>query len=288
MTINDQISDEKLHYDLNREAAKISALSSGKTHTHECLTGEGILPCNQQQIIEQTKFTYSPLGKAFGKQINTIEDERKKQIKVIQGEVKTVKKYSYDDKDTPFISKQKEIFNGLADERLKKITDLDERVNRNDLIHRYKSRIAKEKFDEFDNVLDIIDEIRDSTITLSDVKNNQEKFKSYLGEIKKGNNRCKSKEQKNTLCNIEMLYKTRNEAVKFYDNYSLMMSEAKTKATKIKGLKILTPKQMLQRLPIAYAQVKAGNNSESLLNETRQIVYTLYQSKQITIKCTTT
>ena len=59
------------------------------------------------------------------------------------------------------------------------------------------------------------------------------------------------------------------------------MSEAKIRATKGKGLKILTPKQMLQRLPIALAQVKAGNNSESLLNEIRQIVYSLYQSKKI-------
>ena len=50
------------------------------------------------------------------------------------------------------------------------------------------------------------------------------------------------------------------------------------------GLKILTPKQMLQRLPIALAQVKAGNNSESLLNEIRQIVYSLYRSKEITKK----
>ena len=81
-----------------------------------------------------------------------------------------------------------------------------------------------------------------------------------------------------------MLYKARSEAIKFYDDYSLMMSEAKTKATKGIGLKILTPKQMLQRLPIALAQVKAGNNSESLLNEIRQIVYSLYQSKQITKK----
>ena len=63
-----------------------------------------------------------------------------------------------------------------------------------------------------------------------------------------------------------MLYKARNEVFKFYDKYSLMMSEAKNKATKGTGLKILTPKQMLQRLPIALAQVKAGNNSESLLN----------------------
>ena len=83
-----------------------------------------------------------------------------------------------------------------------------------------------------------------------------------------------------------MLYKARNEAIKFCDDYSSMISEAKTKSktTKGTGLKTFSPKQMLQRLPIALAQVKTGNNSESLLNEIRQIVYSLYQSKQITKK----
>ena len=84
MAINDQIRDEKLQYDINREAAKISALSSGKTHKYEYLTGEDILPSNQQQIIEQAKFTYSPLGKAFEKQIKTIEDQGKKQIDALK------------------------------------------------------------------------------------------------------------------------------------------------------------------------------------------------------------
>ena len=76
-----------------------------------------------------------------------------------------------------------------------------------------------------------------------------------------------------------MLYRARNEAIRFYDDYSSMASEAKTRAAKGTELKILTCKQMLQRLPIALAQVKAGNNSESLLNEIRQIIYSLYQSK---------
>ena len=69
-----------------------------------------------------------------------------------------------------------------------------------------------------------------------------------------------------------MLYKARNEAIKFDDDYPLMMSEAKAKAKSTKGtrFKILSPKQMLQRLPISLAQVKAGNNSESLLNEISQ------------------
>ena len=79
MTINDQIRDEKLQYDINREAAKISALSSGKIDKYEYLTGEEILPSNQKQIIEQAKFTYSPLGKVFEKQIKTIQDQGKKQ-----------------------------------------------------------------------------------------------------------------------------------------------------------------------------------------------------------------
>ena len=79
--------------------------------------------------------------------------------------------------------------------------------------------------------------------------------------------------------NIETLYKAKNKAIKLYDNYSLIMSEAKTKVTKGTGLKMLTAKEMIQRWPIALAQVKSGNNSESLLNEIRQIVYSLYQSK---------
>ena len=80
MTINDQIRDEKLQYDVNREAAKVSALSSGEIRKYEYLTGEDILPSNQQQMIEQAKFTYSPLGKAFEKQIETIEDQGQKQV----------------------------------------------------------------------------------------------------------------------------------------------------------------------------------------------------------------
>ena len=80
MTINDHIRDEKLQYDINREAAKISTLSSGKNRKYEYLTGEDILPSNQQQIMVQAKFTYFPLGKAFEKQIETIEDQGQKEV----------------------------------------------------------------------------------------------------------------------------------------------------------------------------------------------------------------
>ena len=75
MNIDDQIRDGKLQYDINREAAKISASSSGKIHKYQYITGKDLLPSNQQQIIEQDKFTYSPLEKAFENQIKTIEDQ---------------------------------------------------------------------------------------------------------------------------------------------------------------------------------------------------------------------
>ena len=84
MTINDQVRDEKLQYDVNREAAKISPLSSGKIDKYEYLTGEEILPSNQQRMIGQAKFTYSSLGKAFEKQVKTIEDQGQKQVEALK------------------------------------------------------------------------------------------------------------------------------------------------------------------------------------------------------------
>ena len=84
MTIDDQVRDEKLRDDINRKAAIISALSSNKINKYEYLTGEEILPSNRQQIIEQAKFTYSPLGKASEKQTKTVEDQGEKQFKALE------------------------------------------------------------------------------------------------------------------------------------------------------------------------------------------------------------
>ena len=82
MTIDDKIRDEKLQYDINREAGKLSALSSGKIDKYEYLTGEEILPSNQRQIIDQAKFSYySPLGKSFEKQTKAIEEQGKNKLK---------------------------------------------------------------------------------------------------------------------------------------------------------------------------------------------------------------
>ena len=84
MAINDQIRDEKLQSDINREAGKTQTLQSGKIHKYGHITGEDTLPSNQQQIIEQAKFTYSPLGKVFEKQVKTIEDQGQKQIDALK------------------------------------------------------------------------------------------------------------------------------------------------------------------------------------------------------------
>ena len=138
MTIEGQIRDEKLQYDINREAAKISALSSGKTDKYEYLTGEEILPSNQQQIIEQAKFTYSPLGKAFEKETKTIKDQGEKQIKTIEEESnkqikniknkwsdKTIKTVEYDPNDDQVISKQKGTYNKMVNEERDNIEEID-------------------------------------------------------------------------------------------------------------------------------------------------------------------
>ena len=98
----------------------------------------------------------------------------------------------------------------------------------------------------------------------------------------------KTLEKEKIIDNLERFYISREEVINFFRDLTEMLSDANYKAkqneTKGKGLKILTPKQMLQRLPTALAQVKAGNNSENLLNEMRQIIYSLYQSKEITKK----
>ena len=100
MTIDYQLEDGKLQHDINRAAAKVSASSSGKIDKYEFLTGKEILPSNQKQIIEQAKFTYSPLGKAFEKKIKTIQDQGKKQVDILDTlkskELETIKDTSDD------------------------------------------------------------------------------------------------------------------------------------------------------------------------------------------------
>ena len=274
MTIKDQIRDEKLQYDITSEDAKISALSSDKIHKYEYLTGEEILPSNQQQIIEQAKFTYSPSGKAF------IEDQVKKQF-----DAKRNKRIRKRKEIKPRKTKSKEYGDYFFD-ALAKLRESFKSVYFNDVTYKFKDlRIQPVSFIRFKDSLHIFKSIHNGDIPLEDAEKEQIDLKRDLGRIKQGDPRNKSKEQKKTIDNINNLHKSREEVVKMFNDYAKNMSrniyDSKQEGT---GLKILTPKQMLQRLPIALAQVKAGNNLQSLLNDIMQIVYSLYQSKEISKK----
>ena len=283
MTIEDQIKDEKLQYDINREAAKISALSSGKVDKYKYLTGEEILPSNQQQIIQQAKFAYSPLGKALEKQIKTIEDQGKEQVKAIQDNKQLVNINKDDYKDRLLLSKEREIFKDIYNKRLDKIEELNNKIDYDNLEYVVYSNKKIYNFSELADPQTFLDDIKKGKMSLEEAKIYQQNFLDYLNIIRKGN---KNDEQRKTLANINILYNARNNAIKFIEDYGSMILEAKKLAREQEGigLKILTPNQMLKRLPIALAQIKAGNNSESLLNEIRQIAYSLYRSKEITKK----
>ena len=282
MTIEDQIKDEKLQYDINREAAKISALSSGKIDKCEYLTGEKVLPSNQQQIIQQAKFAYSPLGKALEKQIKTIEDQGKKQVKAIQDNKQLVNINKDDDyKDKLLLSKEREIFKDIYNKRLDKIEELSNKIDYDNLKYVVVSTGDKYNFDNLDDPLTLLSNIKKGEISTKKAIEQQHMFFKYLNTTRIEN---KNDNQKRTLAYINMFYNARDNAIKFIQYYGGMILEAKKQAREQEGtgLKILTPNQMLKRLPIAFAQVKAGNNQESLLNEIRQIVYSLYRSKEIT------
>ena len=281
MTIEDQIKDQKLQYDINREAAKTSALSSGKIDKYEYLTGEEILPSNQQQITQQAKFAYSPLRKALERQIKTIEDQGKKQVKAIQNNKQLVNKDDY--KDKLLLSKERETFKDIYDKRLDKIEELSNKIDYNDPKYVTVNNNTTHSLSDITDPITFLNEIKNGKLSLEEAKTIQQYYLEYLNIIRKGN---KNAEQRKTLANINILYSARNDAIKFIEDYGSMILEAKKLARELEGagLRILTPHQMLKRLPIALAQIKAGNNSESLLNEIRQIVYSLHRSKEITKK----
>ena len=183
MTINDQIRDEKLQYDINREAAKISALSSGKIHKYEYLTGEDILPSNQQQIIEQARFTYSPLGKAFEKQIKTIEDQGKKQVDALENLKPKEETKPIEDKSNNQ-SRATIIFNELINKRKELMSELYDSVDYNNLKFEYVGSTEDVSVYEYMDSKELFNKIKNSQIKISEVKNKQNNFLKKLNEVK--------------------------------------------------------------------------------------------------------
>ena len=166
MTINHQIKDEKLQYDINRETAIISALSSRKLHKYEHLTGEDILPSNQQQIIEQTKFTYSPLGNAFEKQTKTIEDHGKKQAKALENLKPTerLKAITYHDESS---EQKQETYNKLFDEKRDEIRELSREIDYKNLSYYFTTKFSVSiNFPGYKRPFTLFKKIRDRDISL--------------------------------------------------------------------------------------------------------------------------
>ena len=175
MTIEDEIKDEKLQYDINREAAKISALSSGKIDKYEYLTGEEILPSNQQQIIIQAKFTYSPLGKAFEKQIKTIEDQGKKQVDALKTGYKKLPSI----KDFIPI----ENFNPEIIAEIKRNEEIEKNVDRDKMV--YKSTGKIHDFRGFKTVHAYGNEIRNNVISLAVANIEQANLLAHIQDFMK-------------------------------------------------------------------------------------------------------
>ena len=159
---------------------------------------------------------------------------------------------------------------------------MNNKIDYNNLNYVVAGTGDKYSFDDLDDPLTFLSNIKKGKISMEKAMEQQYNFRKYLNLIRIGK---KNDNQKRTLANINVFYNARDNAIKFIHDYGRMILEAKDQALKEKfgeGLKILTPNQMLKRSPIALTQVKAGNNSESLLNEIRQIVHSLHRSKEIT------
>ena len=158
------------------------------------------------------------------------------------------------------------------------MSELYDSVDYNNLNFKYVGSTEDVSFYEYMDSKQLFNSIKNSQIKFSEAQNKQNEFLNELSNIKIGR---KTIEHQEVINNLEEFYNSREEVINFFRDYNEILSDANYKAkkneTKGTGLKILISKQMLQRLPIARAQVKAGNNSENLSNEIRQIIYSLYQ-----------
>ena len=158
---------------------------------------------------------------------------------------------------------------------------MDNKIDYDNLKYVVEKSGLEYNFNKIKGPMTLLKNIGGGKISVEGAKEKQNDYYSYLNTIRRGN---KNASQKRTFANINILFYARDNVIKYVEDYSSMILEAKKLAREQEGegLKTLTPNQMLKRLPIALAQTKAGNNSESLLNEIRQIVYYLYRLKKIT------
>ena len=221
MTIEDQIKDEKLQYDINREAAKISALSSGKLDKYEYLTGEEILPSNEQQIIQQAKFNYSPLGKALEKQVKTIKDQGEKQVVTLEP-LKVPDKRLTPIKDfIPIQDLDNEIIN-----EIKRIEEIEKNVDRNKMV--YKGTNETYDFRNFKTIRAFGNEIRNNVISLDTANIEQANLLSYINDFirkTKPRNPEKRKLRSDVLDSVTSLVKGREVVLKAFQSGIFQVSK---------------------------------------------------------------
>ena len=193
-------------------------------------------------MIEQAKFTYSLLGKAFEKQTKTIEDQGEKQIKAIQDKsIENTKKYSDCDNDYKkelLISKERKIFRDIYNDRLDKIERVGNDIDYNNLKYKVTSSGKEYKFDRLGDPLFFLNNIKQGKILIQEAKNIQKEYNKYLNLIRRGN---KNNIQRETLNNINNLFNARDMAIKFIEDYGSMILEAiRLVKQEGEGLKILT------------------------------------------------
>ena len=195
MTLEDQFKDEKLQYDINREASKISALSSGKIDKYEYLTGEEILPSNPRQIIEEAKFTYSPLGKAFEKQTKTIEDDQGKK------QIVTLESLKDSDKKLPPIKDFEtiEILNPEIINEIKRTEEIEKQIDRNKMV--YKGTNKTYDLRNFKTIGAFGNKIRNNVISLDTANIEQVNLLSHIHDFTK-NTKPRDPEQKKKKSNV--------------------------------------------------------------------------------------
>ena len=204
--------NKRIKFNINREAAKISALSSGKIRKCEYLTGEDIFPSNQQQVIEQAKFTYCLLGKTFEKQIKTIEIQGEKQIDALKDLTTKEQTKSIEDK---YNNKQKAkiIFNELINETKKVMNKLYDRVDYNNFRFEYVGPTKDVSFYDYMDSKELFSIIKNTQIKFSWAVNKQNEFLNRLKNIKIGKN--KTIEQKEAINNLEKIYISRQKVIFF-------------------------------------------------------------------------
>ena len=220
MTIDEQIRDEKIQYDINREPTKISALSSSKIDKYEYLTGQ---ESNQKQIIEPAQSTL--LGKAFEKQTKTMKNQGEKHVNTIKNNKKQLANTNSNYyRNELLLSKEREMFKDIYNERLDKIEELTKKINHDDLSFFVQSSGDKTDLTKAEDPIVFLSNITTDKINLEEAD-----FNEYLKKIQKGN---KSVEQKERCQMLICFLMKKNDAIKFVEDYGSMILEAKTKAIK--------------------------------------------------------